>query len=161
MMPKFEENAYVVNDPLNPSESLPQVTEAHFNRGMSIYKGATYALQLTGAGFDLTREKFNVISKRAKAFGAGVKAATEFEKVQSDYYDYQNQLENNTQKSVNLEVNQHRTGVTTAQAPFDKTSLDEKLRQSQIAAQLATAQTKSKQSALDEFVNQLGEVKAA
>lgn len=161
MMPKFEETAYAVVDPLNPPATLPQVSEAHYNRSMSIYKGATYALQLSGAGFDLSREKFNVISKRAKAYGAGLQAATAFEKVRGDFYDYQNQLETNTQKSVTLDVNRHRTGVVSAQAPFDKTSLDEKLRQSSIAAQLATAQTQSKQSALDEFVNQLGEVKAA
>jgi hypothetical protein len=158
MMPTFTESSYAVTDPLNPPENLPQATESQFNKGMGIYQGATRALQLTGAGFDLTKERFTVISKQAKAFGAGIKAATEFEKVQGDYYDYQNQLETNQQKEVTLGVSQHRTTVEKGQVVHDKTSLDEKLNQSRIDADLAKAKSRSKQSVLDEFLKQLGEI---
>lgn len=160
MLPKFAESSYAVSDPLNPPSNLPQATEAQFNQGMGIYQGATRALQLTGAAFDLTKERFTVVGKQAKAFGAGIKAATEFEKVKGDYFDYQNQLQTNQQKEVALGVNQHRTTVETSQAVYDKTSLDEKLNQSRIDADLAKAKSRSKQSVLDEFLKQLGEVAA-
>jgi hypothetical protein len=104
MMPQFQENSYAISDPLNPPESLPQVTEAQFDKGMTIYEGTQRALKLTGAAFDTTRERFTVLGKQAKAFGAGIKAATEFERVTGDFLDYQGQLETNQQKGINLEV---------------------------------------------------------
>lgn len=160
MLPQFSEGSYAVSDPLNPPESLPQATESQFNRGMGIYAGSDRALQLTGAGFDLTKERFTVVGKQAKAFGAGIKAATEFEKVKGDYFDYQNQRQTNQQKTVTLDVSQHRTATTTAQAVYDKTSLDERLNQSRLDAELNAAKTRSKQSVLDEFLKQLGELAA-
>jgi len=101
-MPQFQESSYAISDPLNPPENLPQVTEAQFDKGMTIYEGTQRALKLTGAAFDTTHERFTVIGKQAKAFGAGIKAATEFEKVKGDYLDYQGQLENNEQKGISL-----------------------------------------------------------
>lgn len=159
-MPQFSESSYAVSDPLNPPTTITQATETQFNQGMGIYAGADRALQLTGAAFDLTKQRFTVVGKQAKAFGAGIKAATEFEKVKGDYYDYQGQLQTNQQKAVTLEVNQHRTATTTAQAVYDKTSLDEKLNQSKIDSELNAAKSRSKQSVLDEFLKQLGEVAA-
>lgn len=160
MVPQFSENAYQISDPLNPPDNLPQATESQFNKGMGIYAGADRALQMTGAAFDLTRQRFTVVGKQAKAFGAGVKAATEFEKVRGDFFDYQNQIETNLQKTETLEVNRHRTSVARTQSGYDKTSLDEKLNQSRIDADLAKAKSRSKQSVLDEFLKQLGEVAA-
>jgi len=157
MMPQFSENAYAVSDPLNPPSTMPQATEAQFNQGMGIYAGTDRALQLTGAAFDLTRQRFTTVGKQAKAFGAGIKAATEFERVRADYLDYQNQLQTNQQKSTTLDVNLHRSNITSQQAEFDKVSLDEKLNQSRIDADLAKAKSRSKQSVLDEFLKQLGE----
>lgn len=157
MTPQFVETAYGVSDPLDPPDNLPQATEAQFNKGMAIYAGADRALQLTGAAFDLSRQRFTVVGKQARAFGAGIKAATEFEKVRGDYFDYQNQIETNLQKTETLDVNRHRTGVVRTQSGYDKTSLDEKLNQSRIDAELNQAKSRSKQSALDEFLKQLGE----
>jgi len=158
MMPQFSENSYAVSDPLNPPSTITQATEAQFNQGMGLYAGADRALQLTGAAFDLTRQRFSTVGKQAKAFGAGIKAATEFEKVKGDYFDYQGQLQTNQQKAVVLDVSQHRTATVVAQAAYDKTSLDEKLNQSKIDAELNAAKSRSKQSILDEFLKQLGEI---
>jgi len=102
MMPQFQENSYAISDPLNPPESLPQVSEAQFDKGMTIYEGTQRALKLTGAAFDTTRERFTVVGKQAKTFGAGIKAATEFEKVKGDFLDYQGQLQVNEQKGISL-----------------------------------------------------------
>ena len=158
MMPQFSENSYAVTDPLNPPAAIAQATETQFNQGMGIYVGADRALQLTGAAFDLTKQRFTTVGKQAKAFGAGIKAATEFEKVKADYFDYQGQLQTNQQKAVTLDVSQHRTAAITAQALYDKSSLDEKLNQSKIDAELNAAKSRSKQSILDEFLKQLGEI---
>lgn len=76
MMPQFSESSYAVSDPLNPPTTITQATETQFNQGMGIYAGADRALQLTGAAFDLTKQRFTVVGKQAKAFGAGIKAAT-------------------------------------------------------------------------------------
>src|SRR4028118_739410 len=124
MMPKFEESAYQIIDPLNPPETLPQATEAQFDKGMTIYEGTQRALKLTGAAFDTTRERFTTLGKQAKAFGAGVKAATEFERVKGDFLDYQGQLQTNEQKGIALDVSQHKTTTDRAKSVHDKSSLD-------------------------------------
>jgi len=160
MMPEFQENSYAITDPLNPPESLPQVTEAQFDKGMGIYEGTQRALKLTGAAFDVTRERFTVVGKQAKAFGAGIKAATEFEKVKGDFLDYQGQLETNEQKGISLGVSQHKTVTDRTAAVHTTTSLDEKLKQAEIAAQLARATTEDKQSKLDEYRKSLGQYAA-
>jgi hypothetical protein len=160
LMPQFQENSYAISDPLNPPELLPQVTEAQFDKGMGIYEGTQRALKLTGAAFDTTRERFTVVGKQAKAYGAGIKAATEFEKVKGDYLDYQGQLENNEQKGISLGVSQHKTVTDRTAAVHTRTSIDEKLKQAEIAAQLARATTEDKQSKLDEYRKSLGQYAA-
>lgn len=160
MMPKFEENSYAISDPLNPPETLPQVTEAQFDKGMGIYEGTQRALKLTGAAFDTTRERFTVVNKQAKAFGAGIKAATEFEKVKGDYLDYQGQLETNEQKGISLGVAQHKTVTDCTAATYNTISMDEKLQQAEIEAQLNQAKTQDKQNKLEEFRKSLGQYAA-
>jgi hypothetical protein len=160
MMPKFDQSAYQIIDPLNPPESLPQVTEAQHDRNQTISAGAIRALKDTGSAFDLTKERFTTLGKQAKAFGAGVKAATEFERVKGDYLDYQGQLEINQQKGVGLGVAQHKTVTDRTAATHKTADMDEKLKQSEIAAELARAQTRDKQSKLDQFRKSLGEYAA-
>ena len=160
MLPQFQETSYAISDSLNPPETLPQVSEAVFDRGMTIYQGTQRALKLTGAAFDTTRERFTVVGKQAKAFGAGIKAATEFEKVKGDYLDYQGQLETNEQKGISLGVSQHKTVTDRTAATHDTTSMDEKLKQSELEAQLNQAKTADKQNKLDEFRKSLGQYAA-
>lgn len=160
MMPKFDESAYKIVDPLNPGEALPQVTEAQFDKGMTIYEGTQRALKLTGAAFDTTRERFTTLGKQAKAFGSGVKAATEFERVKGDFIDYQGQLQTNEQKGISLSVAQHKTVTDRTAATHKTADMDEKLKQSEVAAELARAQTRDKQNKLDEFRKSLGEYAA-
>jgi hypothetical protein len=160
MMPQFQENSYAISDPLNPPELLPQVSEAQFDKGMGLYEGTQRALKLIGAAFDTTRERFTVVGKQAKAFGAGIKAATEFEKVKGDYLDYQGQLETNEQKGISLGVAQHKTSTDRTTATHTTVSIDEKLKQAEIAAKLARATTEDKQSKLDEYRKSLGQYAA-
>jgi hypothetical protein len=160
MMPKFDESAYQIVDPLNPPEALPQATEAQFDAGMTIYEGAQRALKLTGAAFDTTRERFTTLGKQAKAFGAGVKAGTDFEKVRGDFIDYQGQLQTNEQKGIALGVSQHKTTTDRASATYNTETMDEKLKQSELAAQLARATTQDKQNKLNEFRKSLGQYAA-
>jgi hypothetical protein len=160
MMPQFQETSYAISDPLNPPETLPQATEVQFDKGMGIYEGTQRALKLTGAAFDTTRERFTVVGKQAKAFGAGIKAATEFEKVKGDYLDYQGQLETNEQKGISLGVSQHKTVTDRTAATHDTTLMDEKLKQSELEAQLNQAKTADKQNKLDEFRKSLGQYAA-
>ena len=160
MMPQFQETSYAISDPLNPPETLPQISESQFDKGMTIYEGTQRALKLTGAAFDTTRERFTVVGKQTKAFGAGIKAATEFERVTGDFLDYQGQLETNEQKGINLGVSQHKTTTDCTTATHSTASIDEKLKQAEIAAQLARATTEDKQSKLDEYRKSLGQYAA-
>jgi transcription initiation factor IIF auxiliary subunit len=160
MMPQFQESAYVISDPLNPPETLPQVTEAQHDRNQGIYAGTIRALKDVGSAFDVTRERFTVVGKQAKAFGAGVKAATEFEKVRGDFLDYQGQLETNEQKGISLGVAQHKTVTDRTAATHNTATMDEKLKQSELAAELARANTQDKHNKLDEFRKSLGQYAA-
>lgn len=156
-LPHFASESYHINDPLNPPDTLPQATEAQYQRGMNTYQGSQRALKLTGAAFDTTREKFNVIGKQAKAIGAGIVAATEIEKVRGNYLDYQNQLQVTQQKGVSLDVNLTKTVTDRNIAIHTKINLAEKLKQAEIKSQESTAKTLEAQGKLTAFKQQLGE----
>lgn len=155
MLPQFDEGKYQVTDPLNPPADMPQVSQQQFDKSEAIYQGGIRALKLTGMGFDLAKERFVTLRKKVSAFGSGVKLATEVEKVKGDFLDYLNQGETNKQKNVALGVGQHKTTTDTQKAVYDIQSMDEKLEQSRIAAELAKAQTTEKLSGLQEFQKQL------
>jgi hypothetical protein len=155
MLPQFDEGKYQVTDPLNPPADMPQVSQQQFDKSEAIYQGGIRAIKLTGMGFDLAKERFVTLRKKVSAFGSGVKLATEVEKVKGDFLDYLNQGETNKQKNVALGVSQHKTTTDTQKAVYDVESMDEKLEQSRIAAELAKAQTTEKLSGLQEFQKQL------
>lgn len=157
MMPAFKPEDYRINDPLNPPDTLPQATEAQLDKGMRIYEGATRALKLTGAALDLTREKFTVISKHSKAFGAGIQAATEIEKVRGNYLDYLSQKEVTSQKAVTLDVNQVKTVTDTNISVFTKDELNEKLKQAELKAEELRLKTIDTEGKLSSFKAQLGD----
>ncbi|MHC5824054.1 MAG: hypothetical protein ACYT04_51525, partial [Nostoc sp.] len=141
----------------------PKASQSQLDKGMRIYEGATRALKLTGAALDLTREKFTVIGKHSKAFGAGIQAATEIEKVKGNYLDYLNQKEVTTQKSVALDVSQVKTIAETNISIYSKDELNQKLLQAQIKAEELRLKTVESQGNLASFKAQLGdylEVKA-
>jgi hypothetical protein len=101
------------------------------------------------------------LGKQAKAFGAGVKAATEFERVKGDFMDYQGQLQTNEQKGIAARRCPAQDRTTDRTAATHKTAdMDEKLKQAEIAAELARATTQDKQNKLDEFRKSLGEYAA-
>lgn len=154
-LPQFDAVSYNISDPLKPPSNIPQVSEADFDAGMNIYQGSIRALQLTGTAFDVTRERFTTEGKKAKAFGAGVKAATEFEKVKGDYLDHLTQLETNTQKESNLSLATKRTQFVLDLAVESETEMAEKLETAKLGANMARLQRQDKQSKLDEFKKQL------
>jgi hypothetical protein len=155
MLPQFDAAKYQVSDPLNPPESIPQVSQQQYDKSEAIYQGGIRALKLTGMSFDLAKEKFTTLRKKVSAFGSGVKLATEIEKVKGDFFDFLNQGETNKQKSIAFGVSQHKTKTDAEKAVFDIQSMDEKLEQARIAANMATLQTQEKLSGLSEFQKQL------
>jgi hypothetical protein len=154
MLPQFDEGSYQVSDPLNPGE-IPQVSQQQYDKSEGTYQGGIRALKLTGMAFDLTKERFTTLRKKVSAFGSGVKLSTEIEKVKTDFFDYLNQGETNKQKSIAYSVATHKTSTDGQKAVFDTQTMDEKLEQSRIAADLAKAQTQEKLSGLLEFQKQL------
>jgi len=154
MLPQFDEGSYQVSDPLNPGE-IPQVSQQQYDKSEGSYQGGIRALKLTGMAFDLTKERLTTLRKKVSAFGSGVKLSTEIEKVKGDFFDYLNQGEANKQKSIAYSVATHKTSTDGQKAVFDTQTMDEKLEQSRIAADLAKAQTQEKLSGLLEFQKQL------
>ena len=154
MLPQFDEGSYQVSDPLNPPE-IPQISQQQYDRSEATYQGGIRALKLTGLSFDLTKERFTTLRKKVSAFGSGVKLSTEIEKVKGDFLDYLNQGETNKQKNIAYSVATHKTSTDGQKAVFDTQTMDEKLEQSRIAADLAKAQTQEKLSGLREFQKQL------
>lgn len=157
MLPKFDLSAYQISDPLNPLESLPQATEAQRDKGKVIYEGTQRALELTGYAFDTSRVAFTTLGKQAKAYGAGIQAATELEKVKGNYLDYLTQTQTTEQKKIALDLSQTQTITDSSKAVHKKTELSERLKQSEIAADKAREETQQKQTQLAEFRQQLGE----
>jgi hypothetical protein len=88
-------------------------------------------LKLTGAAFKAYRERFTVAigKQKAKAFGAGIKAVLSLEG-QNDYLGYKGQLET-MYRGISLESKPTQTTTRCRAAPH-LTSMDEKLRQSEI-----------------------------
>lgn len=136
-------------------ELLGQIRQHPQFKGLRF--GATRSLKLTGAALDLTREKFTVIGKHSKAFGAGIQAATEIEKVKGNYLDYLNQKEVTTQKSVALDVSQVKTIADTNISVYSKDELNQKLLQAQIKAEELRLKTVESQGNLASFKAQLGD----
>jgi hypothetical protein len=154
-LPSHKDASYQVVDPLNPPENMPQVSQQQYDKAEVIYQGGLRALKLTGLSFDVVKERFTTLKKKVSAVGAGVKLATEVERVKGDFLDYLNQGETNKQKNIALSVSQHKTTTDTQKAVYDIQSMDEKLEQSRITADLAILQTQEKLSGLNEFQKQL------
>lgn len=150
-IPQFDPGAYAVADPLAPSESLPQISEADFSRGMKIYDGANRALDMTAAAMDLTAKRFVVTGKQAKAIGSGIKALTAIETTKGDYLDWQSAIETTNQKQTGLDVSRHQTSQGNLAAVELKAELDERLEQAKLRAETARAKTQQALAQLDEL----------
>jgi hypothetical protein len=106
---------------------------------------------------DVTKEKFNVVNKHAKAIQSGLQAATQIEATKGSYLDYLSQKETTTQKSISLDVNQQRTITDTNISVFTKDELAQKLKQSQIKAEELRLKTIETEGKLTSFKQQLGD----
>lgn len=156
MMPQFDPAPYQVSDPLNPPETIPQLTVAEFERNKNIYEGGIRALQSTGLAMDLSRERFTVIGKQAKAIGAGFNALNEQEKAKGSLLDFYTQQELTQQKGLRYQVATHQTQTETEAFPHAIVQLDEALEQQRIKAELATAKREEAANSLTTFQESLG-----
>jgi len=157
-LPQFNPSDYEISNPLQPPQSLPQVSELDFESGMSTYQGAVRALKLTGIAFDVVGERYVTEGKKAKAYGAGLDAGIEFEKVKAKHYKYLTQVENTTQAESNYGLAVKRTGVVEQTNQYAESELEETLEKSRIKAATAKLQRQSAENKLAELQKQLGEV---
>lgn len=158
-LPNYEDSKFRVDDALNPSESIPQISKEQSEKNTAIYEGGIRAVKSYGLAFDLTKERFITSRKKVSAIGAGVKLATEIKKVQGDYIDFLTQGETNNQKLIGLGVSQHKTITDTQQAQYDIKALDEGLAQAKIRADQASSKTIEASNKLAEFQKQLSGTK--
>ncbi len=157
MIPQYDPSKFTVADPLNPPDTIPIATMEQFEKGKGIYEGGIRALQLHGLAFDLTREKFNVVGKQAKAFTAGFSALTEQEKAKGAYLGYQAQTQVTQQQGMNYQAESHRTLRESEALPHLKTQLDEALKQQEAKANMAKAKTSEMLDKLTQFQKAIGQ----
>jgi hypothetical protein len=84
------------------------------------------------------RERFTTLGKQAKAFGAGVKAATEFERVKGDFLGLsRTSYRANEQKGIALDVSQYKRQANRAKSFTTRKVWMKRLEQAEVSAELA------------------------
>ncbi|WP_375491518.1 hypothetical protein [uncultured Nostoc sp.] len=156
MIPHWDSSKYRIEDPLNPSETIPQLTQQQAERATTIYEGAIRALEVTGKALDVTKEKFTVIGKHARVIGQGISASTEVEKVKGLYLGYLNEVENTNQKNVELGVNQAKSVTTSRMALYSKDELQSQEKIAASKAEIMRLKDVELQAKLNEFKLSLG-----
>jgi len=156
MIPPFNSGDYHISDALNPSDSIPQITQQQADRAITIYDGALRALQVTGKALDVSKERFTTIGKHAKSVGSGINAATEIEKVKGNYLGYLNEVENTKQKNIDLGVNQARTVTTSKISVYSKDELQTQEKLAASKAEMMRLKDIELQAKLQEFKTSLG-----
>jgi len=160
MIPAFDSGLYRINDPLNPSDTIPQITQQQADRATTIYDGALRALQVTGKAFDVTKEKFTVIGKHAKTVNGGIQASTSIEQVKGNYLGYLNEVENTKQKNIELSVNQLKTVTTSRISVYSKDELQSQEKLAASKAEIMRLKDVELQSKLQEFKVSLGYIQS-
>lgn len=155
-LPKWDPAKFEITDPLNPPASLPQISDQEYESRSTTVKRAINAVKLTGACFDLYRERYSTEAKYYKAVTSGVLAAGEYSKLEGALTDYQVARENVSQKQLSLGValatTQHHEGL----ANHTKKDLEEKLKQTQIKSESEQVKTQQALNNLKELKSQLG-----
>lgn len=155
-LPQWDSGKYEVTDPLNPSLTLPQISDQEYESRSVVYKRAINAARLTGTCFELYRERYSTEGKYYKAVASGVLAAGEYSKLEGSLLDYQATRENVAQKQLSLgsaiATTQHQSELTN----FTKKDLEEKLKQAQIKSEGEQVKTQQALNNLKELKSQLG-----
>ena len=154
----FDADKFAIADALTPPDTLPQASIEQHQRGMKIYEGASRALDLYGAAFDVTKKVFVTIGKQAEAVGAGVAAATKIKNTEGVFVDYLTAAEQVQQKVAKFNIERSRTETATKAATFSMQEISEQLEQAQSKARLAQSKTQELQGRLQEFQALVGAI---
>ena len=155
LIPQFDGSRYRVDDPLNPPESLPQVSEAQHTKATRIYQGSQRALDLEGQNIDLAAKRITVETKKANTYTTLMQMGQAFQRAKGSELDYLSQVEITQQKQVKLDVERLRTAHVASVAIETENELDEALEASRIKAQIASTRKQVAQVKLDELRKEL------
>ncbi len=154
-MPNFDPGSYSITDPLNPSPTLPRVTDDQFEKNKLIYKETQNALDSTGLAMDTAKKRFEVVGKQAKAIGAGIDTATAINEVKTKAVKYRTSEELLEQEFLKLDVATHRTTVATQTKNYDLAALDQEIEQARLRSEIASAKSDKLQTDLEKLTNGL------
>lgn len=126
-LPSFDASKYDITDASNPPESLPQISEADYQKASGKYDSTKRVLSLEQQAVQVVGEQYKVLGARFKAFGEGVKAATEAEKIEQLLTEYSIQKETNTQKNEILVTSRHQTTNAKELTTYNKQVSDEQV----------------------------------
>ena len=155
LIPQFDGSRYQVSDPLNPPETLPQISEAQHTKATRIYEGSKRALDAEGQNIDLAAKRLTVETKKANAYTTLMNMGQAFQKAKGSELDYLSQVEITQQKQTKLDVERLRTTHIASVAVETENELDETLETSKIKAQIASARRQAAQTKLDELRKEL------
>ena len=154
-MPHFDPGSYSITDPLNPSPTLPRVTDDQFEKNKLIYKETQNALDSTGLAMDTAKKRFEVVGKQAKAIGAGIDTAIAINEVKTKAVKYRTSEELLEQEFLKLDVATHRTTVATQTKNYDLAALDQEIEQARLRSEIASAKSDKLQTDLEKLTNGL------
>lgn len=155
-LPKINVDAYKITDPHKLPDTLPQVSDAQVEENKRIAKGAMNAQDSEILALQITSGKFRVMGQQSKTYGEGVKAVTEIEKTTGLMLDLRKQQEVTAQKQNDLDFNIYKTDKEISMSSFEKLTLDEKERLSQIKSRTQKADADSAENELSEKLKKLG-----
>lgn len=146
----------VITDPLNPPENAPRQTDSQRERVKVIYKEINNANESMGDAAKVVKTRLDAQSEQIKAFGSGVKLATEVERVRGNVLDFHKTVEDNKQKFVGLVTSEYKTGIDATKAGYTKIDLDAQLEEAQNKSAMSVSKAQKSREALENFRKQLG-----
>jgi hypothetical protein len=146
-----------IADPLKPPEDAPRQTDSQREKTKIIYSEIVNANLTMGDAAKAVKTRFDAQSEQVKAFGSGVKLATEVEKVRGNVLDYHKTVEDNKQKFVGLVTSEYKTGIDVSKAVHQKVDLDAQLSEAENKALLSVSKAQKSREALENFRKQLGQ----
>jgi hypothetical protein len=145
-----------ISDVKNPGISEDEKCDRKtFERAKNDYEDGIRYLQLVQWANAYTGEQFRVIASQAKAYGQGLLAASEIEKVYQQFLELEKQKQITIEKGVNYVSQSHKTATVQASLPYTLAENESNLEQKRIKAKRSFEEAKQADIQLDDWLNSL------
>ncbi|MGB5970298.1 MAG: hypothetical protein WBG70_18430 [Spirulinaceae cyanobacterium] len=153
---EFDLTQFQVKDPLNPSDKLPQATQAQFSRASAIYEKATNAVKLYRSKYRLDNEAYGAVGDRATALNTGISATRTHEQAKANYLNFLGDQEKTKQAAIALDLNLSTTAQNLAASQVDKEQMVTELQLKETNLEKTKTQLEEARGELDIYQSKLG-----